>query len=596
MIPQTMLGQAFPPAMPNFAGPQSKLDSTLYIGNLHPEAVEEQLFDIFHKYGMVQSLRIMKNTYTRESRGFGFVTFNDAKEARLAQESLNGMSFFHREMRVYFKKNTKIFPKDANLIIRNLDKSITTRNLTAECKRFGDLHSCWVQKGLNEKSGNEEYSLGYAYVQFETKEAADNFKEEFNGKILNGQAITVENFQPEKQRGKKEIKNLYINNFPATWDKERIEKFLETEFGKFGPITSKGVYLHEKSGKFSAFTAFEELEHAEEAMKKMNDTELDGTKLLVVKVIPKRERQQNLMRERDGLSSMTNVYIKFIKMEVKEEDMRKAFEAIGTVTSVFLKEWVPSPKNTNEKPVAVFQFGFVNFLNSEDAQQAILTHLKNPAIRELVQIEGETKFVFYAQTKNTRKQYLSMQKRQQQSIRQNFMPFPHQGRPFKGNKGPRMNQGNPMNDPNFFQGNMNGMFPAMPPTGVMPLPTMPQNAMVSQMPTVKAMDMNMPMDYKKVAEEFRNSKEEFLALSSDEQKNKLGNIMYSRVKSIQKDETLIPKITGMLIDTEVLEFEEILKIIEEDNILKERIEEAIEVINDNNEGQDEDQKDEDEDN
>ena len=124
-------------------------------------------------------------------------------------------------------------------------------------------------------------------------------------------------------------------------------------------------------------------------------------------------------------------------------------------------------------------------------------------------------------------------------------------------------------------------FPVPGPQVMMPPGSQP-NQLISSLNSSKPSEqVNQPTDYKKVAEELRKTKKDFLQKSLDEQKNFLGNIMYARVRSMQKDEGLIPKITGMLIDMEVLEFEEILEIIEDDKSLKERIDEAIEVINDN---------------
>ena len=57
--------------------------------------------------------------------------------------------------------------------------------------------------------------------------------------------------------------------------------------------------------------------------------------------------------------------------------------------------------------------------------------------------------------------------------------------------------------------------------------------------------------------------------------------MYDRVKSVNQNEEYLPKITGMLIDLEVLNIDEILEIIEDDDSLAERIEEAIDVLTHN---------------
>ncbi|WP_369006677.1 RNA recognition motif domain-containing protein, partial [Pseudomonas syringae] len=74
---------------------------------MHPELKEMELFSLFNSFGKINSVRIMKNTYTGESRLFGFITFGKVEDARNAQEKLNNYEFLLREIRVYFKKNLK---------------------------------------------------------------------------------------------------------------------------------------------------------------------------------------------------------------------------------------------------------------------------------------------------------------------------------------------------------------------------------------------------------------------------------------------------------------------------------------------------------
>jgi len=50
------------------------------------------------------------------------------------------------------------------------------------------------------------------------------------------------------------------------------------------------------------------------------------------------------------------------------------------------------------------------------------------------------------------------------------------------------------------------------------------------------------------------------------------------VKDIAKDKNLAPKITGMLIDFEVFEVSDIMEFLESTEHLKERVEEAEELI------------------
>lgn len=67
--------------------------------------------------------------------------------------------------------------------------------------------------------------------------------------------------------------------------------------------------------------------------------------------------------------------------------------------------------------------------------------------------------------------------------------------------------------------------------------------------------------------------------SDDDKRKLLGNLMFYRVQSVQSvNKDLVPKITGMLIDLEVLEFEEVIEILKDDKVLEERISDAIAVI------------------
>lgn len=49
------------------------------------------------------------------------------------------------------------------------------------------------------------------------------------------------------------------------------------------------------------------------------------------------------------------------------------------------------------------------------------------------------------------------------------------------------------------------------------------------------------------------------------------------------DHSQVSKITGMLIDLEILELDEILEMLINEEFLKERINEALEIINENDE-------------
>jgi RNA recognition motif-containing protein len=61
----------------------------IYVGNLPVSVTEEDLRNLFAEYGEIQSVKIITNRDTGESRGFGFIEMTD-NAARTAITTLNG--------------------------------------------------------------------------------------------------------------------------------------------------------------------------------------------------------------------------------------------------------------------------------------------------------------------------------------------------------------------------------------------------------------------------------------------------------------------------------------------------------------------------
>ncbi len=61
----------------------------IYVGNLSYEATENDLRTAFEAYGQIQSATIIKDKYTGDSKGFGFVEMPSQQEAQAAIDGLN---------------------------------------------------------------------------------------------------------------------------------------------------------------------------------------------------------------------------------------------------------------------------------------------------------------------------------------------------------------------------------------------------------------------------------------------------------------------------------------------------------------------------
>ena len=72
----------------------------IYVGNLSYDATDETIKQAFESFGQVISARIIKDKYTGQSRGFGFVEMLEQSQAQEAIKSLNGKELLGKQMSV----------------------------------------------------------------------------------------------------------------------------------------------------------------------------------------------------------------------------------------------------------------------------------------------------------------------------------------------------------------------------------------------------------------------------------------------------------------------------------------------------------------
>jgi RNA recognition motif-containing protein len=61
----------------------------IFVGNLSYQATDEDLELLFKEYGQVKSVKVIRDMFSGESKGFGFVEMNDKAAATKAIEELN---------------------------------------------------------------------------------------------------------------------------------------------------------------------------------------------------------------------------------------------------------------------------------------------------------------------------------------------------------------------------------------------------------------------------------------------------------------------------------------------------------------------------
>ena len=72
----------------------------MFVGNLAFNTTDQDLRQLFEPYGVVDTIHIITDRYTGQSRGFGFVEMADTRAAQSAIQGLQGKEFGGRVITV----------------------------------------------------------------------------------------------------------------------------------------------------------------------------------------------------------------------------------------------------------------------------------------------------------------------------------------------------------------------------------------------------------------------------------------------------------------------------------------------------------------
>jgi RNA recognition motif-containing protein len=562
----------------------------LYIGDLDENIHDETLHDFFSRFGPIHFVRIMRDPATGKSRGFGFVNFIYPRDAESARQYAQYEKLGRKNIRIMFKRNIRDLVPEANVFVKNLDPNVTVKDLEHHFSQVGPIICAKVS------TNSEGVSLGYGYVQFEKKEDADTCVKALQGSKLKESELNLIPFMPKDRRGSTIAKrNIYIKNLPVGKSESEIDALVGKTFSQFGEIETKVVKKRPDDNKYSAFVCFKDEEAAQKAVREFTENQktLDGAEgpLYVTWHQGKTERIRELKRVHTTIANETNLFVKNLRPDVTEAEVKTAFQHFGQVTSVAVKEW----KATGEQKPA--KFGFVAFSNGEDAKKAQLEGSGVPEIRVLYNA-GIEPYINLHQSREKRNEYLYTRRRRRMQAgimnmdafrgvapfafaNRRFQPFPavpttggyrgssRGGRP--QTRGPHQGgRGAPRHQPHGGfrqQHQVRGGHNArnnFQKAGDQQKPRQPHTEAPTETGALTVQNL-------------RNKLNEFLQLDIDKQRQILGELLFPLIRE-RAGETIAPKITGMLIDLSVLEVSEILEFLENPQLLDERVSEAEALI------------------
>ncbi len=72
----------------------------IYVGNLPWSIEDKKLQELFNSYGEVEEAVVIKDRFSKRSKGFGFVTFKDEESGKKAVSEMNEKEVEGRPLKV----------------------------------------------------------------------------------------------------------------------------------------------------------------------------------------------------------------------------------------------------------------------------------------------------------------------------------------------------------------------------------------------------------------------------------------------------------------------------------------------------------------
>ena len=581
------------PPQSNYMYSQGK-DSTLYIGDLDDSITNDRLFAYFSKFGNISNARVMRNSTNHKSRGYGFVSFFSAQDAERARVAANHEVIIRKPIRVCLKKSMKEIEKEANVFLKEVDPAITIKEIDEVFSAYGKIFSSKIS------TDDEGNSCGYGYVQFQSKaEAEECLSHAVENKIVvAGKDVTVERFVPYSSRDTESLKrNLYFKNFPTDLSEAELNQSIMEKLKPYGEITSAMVKTSPELNRVFAFVCFESHEAAKKVLEDFNsmtENPFGGEEKLYVGWAQSSESRKKALSRNSTPSfsiSETNLFLKNLKSSVTEDSIREAFAQFGELDSIRVKS--PEKREVPEgaKKFADTKFAFVSFKSKEEAKNALYNGPKTPEIQSLFEtVYGGQPSVYisfhmnassFKQVKENKKRTInySMIMRGMKFMEPYMMGMPPQN--FNG----QQMMGHPQQ---YRQGGYNRPRGNHQPGG----PRRPQynnnnrrpqyaNGPHQRPPQKSTQQPAAPIVPEKMTiQKLNEDLQGFLQQEPDKQRVILGELLFPLVSNLVDSTELAPKVTGMLIDLDVFEVKEIVEFIESQEVLKERVDEAIELLKD----------------
>lgn len=281
----------------------------LFVGNLPFDVEEAALTDVISSRlgDRYEAIKIAKDRRTGNSRGFGYIHFDEKEKMESSLEALSGIEIGGRELRIDVAENRKSrpalarAPQENSVFIGNLNFDVTSSDIEQLCNdMLGDSSAHRVRLASDRETGR---SRGFGHIDFNFPEDAKRAIEVLNGIEVMGRAIKVDHAQrrdpsePRAPRSSRE-NSVFLGNLAWDVSQEMCIEMLTDVLGPDGGFTSVRLATDRETGRPRGFghIDFKDRESAERAIAELNGMEVLG-RLLRVDFA---QRKESTPRPRSG--------------------------------------------------------------------------------------------------------------------------------------------------------------------------------------------------------------------------------------------------------------------------------------------------------
>lgn len=376
-------------------GPPSKKSRveerrSLFVRSLPPTATSESLTEYFSQHYPVKHATVVVDKNTKESRGYGFVTFTDADDALEAKKKLQGQNLGGRRLVLDVAEprhragGTGTSAVRSGLVEEKRKREeemaearkapkLIIRNLPWSVKKPEQLSKLFMKYGkikFTDLPSDKGKMKGFGFVTFKSKKHAEIAMEKMNGKDVDGRTIAVdwavtkddwekqqakdEGGDEKKEKAPKSKKAKVEEAGDKTEEDEDLANFMKKMEADFDSEDDDAEEDDEEGGG----ALNDEDENEDEEDSEENDGDADGLSEDELEDAPAEAEKPKRTTD-----NSTTIFIRNLPFTATDESVKEQFTQFGPLryARVVMNKAIDKPAGT----------GFVCFVNMDDFKACV---------------------------------------------------------------------------------------------------------------------------------------------------------------------------------------------------------------------------------